>query len=216
MTDPDYKDIMDRLETLRLAKGYEKNGKKFLTVAQRVDFFRHALGVGYGIDTDVRAFEDGMLVMAKVTQEGSVIGSGMIFTTWEGTHPIPTAETKAIGRALASIGFSGGEYPSYDEMRDVDDKPVDRSSSGHRETPEEFRQAVKEVFPEVGGYDFYVPLDNSPDEIDKAFAEVDRIADLKELTAYHHALQEFLAWVKPDIASEMKATFKTRSKQLKG
>ena len=125
--------LQKAVEAARVARdahGYvlAETGRKYLGVKERVDIFRNHFGTSLGVCTELSHFdpERGLaVVVARVLDhDGRTIGSG-IGTQRFGSNsnsisdnaPIECAETKAIGRALASIGIHGGEYASADEIR---------------------------------------------------------------------------------------------------
>ena len=104
----------------------QKGGKMYLQVVHRVEAFRRVLGAEYGIDTKL-IVDDGHRVVVKAivtNSSGITIGSGMAEEIRGQGHvnttsALENAETSAIGRALASLGLSGGEYASANEMEAV-------------------------------------------------------------------------------------------------
>lgn len=112
-----------------LYKGHaikQKGGKMYLQVVHRVEAFRRTLGADFGIDTKILV-DDGHRVVVKAivtNKDGITLGSGMAEEIRGQGHvnttsALENAETSAIGRALASLGLSGGEYASANEMEAV-------------------------------------------------------------------------------------------------
>lgn len=101
----------------------QKGGKMYLQVVHRVEAFRRVLGADFGIDTKI-IVDDGHRVVVKAiitNKDGITVGSGMAEEIRGQGHvnttsALENAETSAIGRALASLGLSGGEYASANEM----------------------------------------------------------------------------------------------------
>ena len=101
----------------------QKGGKMYLQVVHRVEAFRRVLGAEFGIDTKIMV-DDGHRVVVKAivtNKDGITVGSGMAEEIRGQGHvntssALENAETSAIGRALASLGLSGGEYASANEM----------------------------------------------------------------------------------------------------
>jgi len=101
----------------------QKGGKMYLQVVHRVEAFRRVLGAEYGVDTKI-IVDDGHRVVVKAiitNKDGITVGSGMAEEIRGQGHvnttsALENAETSAIGRALASLGLSGGEYASANEM----------------------------------------------------------------------------------------------------
>ncbi len=101
----------------------QKGGKMYLQVVHRVEAFRRVLGAEFGIDTKI-IVDDGHRIVVKAivtNSNGITVGSGMAEEIRGQGHvnttsALENAETSAIGRALASLGLSGGEYASANEM----------------------------------------------------------------------------------------------------
>ena len=137
------------LNELNETHGIEmRGGKKYLMVKDRVEVFRKHFGLDLGIETSIEYCDDTFVRMKAVITETSrlgdvyytrVIGSGHAeelrgSTNVNKTSALENCETGAIGRALASIGISGSEYASANEMEAV----------GRKET------AIKEKPPKKG------------------------------------------------------------------
>ncbi len=104
----------------------QKGGKMYLQVVHRVEAFRRVLGADFGIDTKI-IVDDGHRVVVKAivtNKDGITVGSGMAEEIRGQGHvnttsALENAETSAIGRALSSLGLSGGEYASANELEAV-------------------------------------------------------------------------------------------------
>lgn len=103
-----------------------RNGKRaYETVAERVRKFRetHSVDSGWQIVTEHKFPKDD-LVLCRATiidPEGRVVATGTAeeirgSTFINKTSAVENAETSAIGRALFSAGFGGGEFCSADEL----------------------------------------------------------------------------------------------------
>ena len=135
----------------------QRGGKKYTQVVHRMEAFRTIFGLDYGVDTQVLV-DDGHRVVVKaiITNEnGIVIGSGMAEEIrGEGhvnkTSALENCETSAVGRALASIGLSGGEYASANEMEAVGRKQQNLNSQavGSTDVPPPPSEAPPPVQPE--------------------------------------------------------------------
>ena len=101
----------------------QKGNKKYTQVVHRMEAFRKVHGTEFGVDTKILV-DDGKRVVIKAIitdKDGRVIGSGMAeeirgdgFVNT--TSALENGETSSIGRALASLGLSGGEYASANEL----------------------------------------------------------------------------------------------------
>jgi hypothetical protein len=125
------------------AKGIAvRNGKKYTSVAVRNEVVRRHLGDGIGTETEIvqwaTAKGEPIVVKATIrrTSDGAVLatgyaeeirGQGNVNTT----SALENAETSAIGRALANLGFNGGEFASVDEL-----DAVERKREAMKEKPE--------------------------------------------------------------------------------
>lgn len=130
-------DAMGLVNQLHQSHGItQRGGKKYTQVVHRMEAFRTVFGTDMGVDTAVLV-DDGHRVVIKATitdDLGNCIGSGMAEEIrGEGnvnkTSALENCETSAIGRALASIGLSGGEYASANEMDAVPRKQEALNSS---------------------------------------------------------------------------------------
>jgi len=101
----------------------QKGGKKYMMVKDRMTLFRQCYGLTYGITTALlHSDENTVCVHAQVIdKEGNIVGSGLAEEQRGGNHvnkasALENCESSAVGRALASLGLHGGEYPTLDEM----------------------------------------------------------------------------------------------------
>ena len=126
----DLKSVMELVKVLHDKHGVpQKGGKKYTQVVHRMEAFRSVLGLGIGFDTQI-VVDDGKRVVIKAIasdKDGRILGSGFAEEIrGEGhvnkTSALENAETSAIGRCLASLGISGGEYASANELDAVDRK----------------------------------------------------------------------------------------------
>ena len=101
-----------------------QGGKTYTNAVTRVEVFRKHFGYTLGIDTEVLFPVDGVMMIAKISEpSGRVIGSGHSYAkTIAPDKSLEKLETVAIGRALASLGLSGGEYASDAEMNTWQDR----------------------------------------------------------------------------------------------
>ena len=148
-------DAMGLVSELNKTHGVEqKGGKKYTQVVHRMEAFRTVFGLECGIDTQI-VVNDGQRVVVKATvtdHNGHVIGAGTAEEIRGQGHVNKTSalencETSAIGRALASIGLSGGEYASANEMEAVPRKQrnLEQSESGGGSGQEPSTSTVNET-----------------------------------------------------------------------
>ena len=109
-----------------------RRGKKYTTAAIRVEIMRRHAGDSLGVETEIVhwATEKGAPVVVKATirdATGRIVatghaeeirGQGQV----NSTSALENAETSAIGRALAALGLSGGEFASANELDGVERK----------------------------------------------------------------------------------------------
>jgi len=99
------------------------HGKEYKTVALRVDEFRKKYLDKWAIVTKLAYRDENMVVMkAEILNENDrVIATGFAEEdrtkgNINSTSALENCETSAIGRALANLGYGGGEYASADEV----------------------------------------------------------------------------------------------------
>lgn len=183
----------------------QRGGKKYTQVVHRMEAFRTIFGLDYGVDTQVLV-DDGHRVVVKaiITNEnGIVIGSGMAEEIrGEGhvnkTSALENCETSAVGRALASIGLSGGEYASANEMEAVGRKQQNLNSQavGSADVPPPPSEAPPPVQPE--------PPQSETEDDDIDYSTKDRnfyleIANALQAKKIKHTVEQYFIQVKPRI-----------------
>ena len=123
---------MQEVNNLNRTEGVtQRGGKKYTMVSVRVEAFRKAFGLEYGIETEIISY-NGENVIAKAViknKDGMIIGSGYAeeirgSSNVNKTSAIENCETSAVGRALASIGLHGGQYASINEVEQAQQKEV--------------------------------------------------------------------------------------------
>ena len=127
------------LKKLSELEGISIHGKKYHTVAERVNIFR-------------KHFTDWTIVMKAVirTPTGRIVASGLATETFGSsavnkTSAIENCETSAVGRALAFFGFAGTEIASANEL--------EQSKKQLEEQKErESKQRMNENFDENGKF----------------------------------------------------------------
>lgn len=111
------------------------HGKEYKTVAKRVDEFRKEHKLDLAIVTDLVS-DDGETVVMKASilnKEGWCIATGYAeekrnASQINRTSALENCETSAIGRALANLGYGGGEYASADEVANAIGQQESKSS----------------------------------------------------------------------------------------
>jgi len=120
-------DAMSLVSDLHKTHGIvQRGGKKYTQVVHRMEAFRTVFGLECGVETEILV-DDGQRVVVRAiirNVDGSIVGSGMAEEirgqgNVNKTSALENCETSALGRALASIGLSGGEYASANEMEAV-------------------------------------------------------------------------------------------------
>ena len=121
---------MTEVNNLNQTEGVDqRGGKKYTMVSTRVEAFRKAFGMDYGIETEIISY-NGDNVIAKAViknKDGMIIGSGYAeeirgTSLVNKTSAVENCETSAVGRALASIGLHGGQYASINEIEQAQQK----------------------------------------------------------------------------------------------
>lgn len=231
--------VMNRMEQMREERGLERNGTKYSQVKDRIDVFRREFGGDYGINVEVfyhDGFEPGAVIVAKavITDGTGVVSAGHAMDRVGSTHITQTAiiesvETAAVGRALAFMGFGGGEFPSDSEMGAITRKqqayqetvrpalpalniPMTNGQGAVRDIPAV--EANLDLIERRDSIRKYMPNDTTPFDlgVSKIADEVCLISDLKDLTTYWQDLKRFrddLAKGEPALHSELLAIFAT-------
>ena len=127
----------------------QRGGKKYMMVKDRMTFFRQAYGLDYGVITEL-LHSDGSSVCVKaqvIDGTGRVVGSGMAEEQRgvgvNKASALENCESSAIGRALASLGLHGGEYPTQDEIES--DKRSSAAIDERKKTPAPVPQKADEI-----------------------------------------------------------------------
>tara|TARA_Y100001937_G_scaffold122641_1_gene184174 strand:+ start:16810 stop:17454 length:645 start_codon:yes stop_codon:yes gene_type:complete len=106
-----------------------QGGKKYTMVSTRIEAFRKILGLDFGINSEILVNDDTRVVMKTTIwdKNGFQIGCGHAEEIRaqgrvNKVSAIENCETSSWGRALASIGLSGSEFASGDELIAVANK----------------------------------------------------------------------------------------------
>ena len=106
-----------------------QGGKKYTMVSTRIEAFRKIHGLDFGINSEILVNDDTRVVMKTTIwdKNGFQIGCGHAEEIRaqgrvNKVSAIENCETSSWGRALASIGLSGSEFASGDELIAVANK----------------------------------------------------------------------------------------------
>jgi hypothetical protein len=135
-----------------------RRGKRYTAVAVRVELMRRHLG-GLGISTEIVTYstDKGAPIVVKATisdEAGRVLASGHAEEIRgqgqvNSTSALENAETSAIGRALAALGVSGGEFASVNEMDRAEAKRADPVQETPPEKPRDPARVAKALIDRV-------------------------------------------------------------------
>jgi len=199
-----------------------KGGKYYTQVVTRVEMFRREFGMDYGIETSVSEFSGGILAKATVlkTEDSGIfktIGQGHAWAAEISKEKcIEALETTAVGRALASIGLSGGEYCSANEIDTYEDR-YEKPTNEQREVQTEAIDGLYN-FDNLTEFDTYDPdVSTLPDLLKGTYENQKAVCrdvlsngmDL-ECPGYRFiGVQHALRWMKaiPDTLNGMSAQF---------
>ncbi len=127
------------------------HGREYKTVALRVQEFREA-HPDWTLRTEIVSADDPVIMRAIIEDEtGRVLATGHAeekrgATQINRTSPLENAETSAIGRALAALGFGGSEFATADEVANA---IVQQASQNGRDQLSERRKAVSKKLMEA-------------------------------------------------------------------
>ena len=137
------------------------HGKEYKTVALRVKEWRDDIGEDMGLTTEVIHHDDhSVIVRAQITcPHGQVLSSGLgEERRGEGsinrTSALENAETSAVGRALAFLGYGGSEIASADEVAGAIKQGNDLDLLAHMDCVREHFvsiMSIKDGIPPAGG-----------------------------------------------------------------
>lgn len=122
------------------------HGKEYLTVALRVQQFREK-HPEFGIESEILNASDLVQVKTSITDSsGRVIATGLAeevrgSTNINKTSALENAETSAVGRALAFLGFAGTEIASADEVANAITQQAEKDA---QDAAAKCSQAVRE------------------------------------------------------------------------
>lgn len=224
MSNPKFDAVIKAVRERRDVNGVVLDGKKYLQVKDRVEVFRSTFGDEYGIDSDVRLQDNNRVIaVAKIVDKltGNVLSSGHALEYLKpegyGLSAFETAETSAVGRALAFFGLAGGEFPSIDEMQGAGRKQEAVDERAMVNPPSQAFKPNPSL--SVSDLRFYQPQFGHPDidvwgEVSKVCDEVARIDTEANLNRYWAETRPFRDYLSdpqedPHFLAELKAAFST-------
>ena len=176
---------MQEVNNLNQTEGVDqRGGKKYTMVSTRVEAFRKAFGMEYGIETDIISY-NGDTVIAKAViknKDGMIIGSGYAeeirgTSLVNKTSAVENCETSAVGRALASIGLHGGQYASINEIEQAQQKEIIIDEKEAQKFADERIKEVQSIkdLDELQQWDEYFSdqLDKLNEEYPKIYAQIE-------------------------------------------
>lgn len=224
-------DAMGLVNQLHKSHGIaQRGGKKYTQVVHRMEAFRTVFGLDIGIDTHV-VVDDGQRVVVKAVitnTDGMTIGSGMAEEirgqgNVNKTSALENCETSAIGRALAALGLSGGEYASANEMDAVPRKeqaiqqnqtvappslPPKESVAGPSPAPEQ---------PSEPDLDDHTESDKVYyRDVSHALQQMEYLGQLHDYFVKNKPMMKELKQRNPERAEHMMALFNKHEARLKG
>lgn len=232
-----FKKVIDAITNIRDSRGVQvKGGKTYTQVSDRVEQFRRTFTDEYSIVTDVLAGlnqdNDGDEVVVKATildQSGRPVATGHASEIrGDGrvneTSALENAETGAIGRALAALGFHGGEFASANEL-DAVERKTETKKRVRKEVPA--GEPMSASTPESAAPDMpaiQVPDGElSADQQDQIVAFIGGLIDqfgntarsLSQLWTQNTATMEQLQTRCPELYSRVLKLFGAKKDQLK-
>lgn len=143
------------------AQKFGNSGKKYSTVATRIELARRIIG-DLSIVTEIVDLHPNVLVKATISLGGVVLATGHAEEVrGQGpvnrTSAVENAETSAVGRALAMMGIHGGEIASLNELEAVGRKEAALNPRTAPETSGAYEDRARDELPE-GAKDIQVAV----------------------------------------------------------
>jgi hypothetical protein len=208
--------IMAETNAANQADGMDFRGKKYLTVAKRVEIARRNFGGSIGITTDPVQIGtvkgEPIIFKATITDDkGFVLATGH---SWEvigvghvnATSALENAETSAVGRALAALGIHGGEYASANELRDKPENPTVKALS------DAWEDAIADKLPDDPSAELLA--DAYADQIEADLAGYKTVRGLDGYKAKHDHHIRFIEEHAPERYGPLKALYLGLRKEL--
>lgn len=210
----DHTELMKQCEAeLKNIGVAQRGGKKYMMVKDRMTFFRQAYGLEYGVITQrLHSDEKSVCVQAQIIDPGGrIVGSGLAEeqrgSGVNKASALENCESSAIGRALASLGLHGGEYPTADEIES--DKRSSEIIDGRKKewVPEHRPKSAADI--DVTGPGIVsdeIPFDKKEERVDweswvnKAIAGMTKHKHTAEHMNWSKANQQYLKRLEKDNA----------------
>lgn len=138
------------------------HGKEYVTVAERVAKFRES-DIAASISTEILKDGDRVLVKAVITTSDGNEATGYAEEERDSsninkTSAIENAETSAVGRALAFLGYAGTEIASADEVANALKQQVEKRIweewAAHTAAVERNRESLENIRDRLADDDF--------------------------------------------------------------
>lgn len=129
----DWDALINEAHALNEKHGTNIKGKRYSTVATRVELFRRWFGDDLGVETEIvslgKVKGEPVVVRAIIRRGDRIVSTGHAAevigsTNINATSALENCETSAIGRALAGLGLHGGEMASLEELRPKAEAPA--------------------------------------------------------------------------------------------
>lgn len=181
---------MKEINAINQSDGVDMKGKKYTTVAMRVEVFRKHFP-DFSVNTRVTV-DDGkrVVVVAEIYPPKAerpvatgiaeeIRGAGNV----NRTSAVENGETSAIGRALANMGLHGGEFASDFEIEvaALKDATMDMNEAIEQAREEQEQEAMEDLQQASDSFPEEVEAEKTPGKNDDVFQKfVDRmVADFK-------------------------------------
>ena len=181
---------MKEINAINQSDGVDLKGKKYTTVAMRVEVFRKHFP-DFSVNTRVTV-DDGkrVVVVAEIYPPKAerpvatgiaeeIRGAGNV----NRTSAVENGETSAIGRALANMGLHGGEFASDFEIEvaALKDATMDMNEAIEQAREEQEQEAMEDLQQASDSFPEEVEAEKTPGKNDDVFQKfVDRmVADFK-------------------------------------
>tara|TARA_Y100000114_G_scaffold104897_1_gene98136 strand:- start:3982 stop:4626 length:645 start_codon:yes stop_codon:yes gene_type:complete len=191
-----------------------QGGKKYTMVSTRIEAFRKILGLDFGINSEILVNDDTRVVMKTTIwdKNGFQIGCGhaeeiRAHGRVNKVSAIENCETSSLGRALASIGLSGNEFASGDELIAAANK-LSTLHENLEQKEKEFEVRQKENNAELKKIEIEIVEDE----------QIDSLTDLEFALSQKNSTQELMEVFKQrsdrDWSSEEIEIFTQRRKEI--